>query len=171
MAILLVNWEAISAIATCVASLVVIIALIYGMQQLREMQRTRAVTVFLPLFQSLQTAAASRLRAQIYNDVPTDLSGITPEHEAIMNEVINQLDFLGFLTERNLIEFELIAPFFYGTTIRCWRRLEPYVQAQRQLRKTRFAWYFERLFIRCEQFVTDSRPEEEIALYQRPKTI
>jgi uncharacterized protein DUF4760 len=162
------DWVAITGVATLIQAIVVVIAVIYGIRQVKEAQRARAIAAFLPLFQALNSPESSALRRKLYTEIPNDRSQLTEEQENIVNGIVNQLDFLGFLTENGLLEFDLVAALYYGTIIRCWDHAYPYVEKQRELRKTHFAYYFEALNRRCLTYISSHRLGERIQTYKRP---
>ena len=164
------DWTAISGITALVQAVVVIIALVYGALQLRESAKSRSLSIFLPLYEELNSPKSVALRKKLYTETGGDPTLYTDEQEELINNIVNQLDFLGFLTQNKLIDFKLVAPLYYGTVIRCWEKASPYVLHQRDLRKTRFAYYFEFLYLKCKRYVRVHKSDEQILMYEKQKT-
>lgn len=163
------DWTAISGIAAIVQAIVVIIALVYAILQLKEASKARSLSVFLPLFEELNSPESVAQRKKLYTQIGSDPALYTDEQEELINNIVNQLDFLGFLTQNKLINFKLAAPLYYGTVIRCWEKSSAYVLHQRELRKTKFAYYFEFLYVKCKRYARIYKPDEQILTYQKQK--
>ena len=159
-------WIAFGAIGAMLQALVVMAVALFAKRQLRETQRARSVASFFPLFESINSAESAALRRRLHSEIRGDPAQYSDEEEDVVNGIVNQFDYLGFLAEKNLIDQDLVVAFYYGTVIRAWRSAEPYVDLQRSLRGTNFAGFFEGLKDQCLEFVETTLPDVPIKRFE-----
>lgn len=156
-----------SKIAQIVEMVVVVAAAITAYFHLHDSKKTRAIGFFLPLFNELNSPTSVENRKRLYEiDSKKDVRQLTPDEQVVINTVVNQLDFLGFLTKQGLIEQTLVLPLYYGTIIRCWEFSESYVLWQRSLRGTNFAEHFENLAEESHKYIDAYRHDEVVLTYR-----
>ncbi len=163
-----IDWTAVGAIATAVQTLAVIVALIYAVRQVKEANKARTISVFLPVYEQINSPESVANRKSLYNDLPHDVKLYSEGHNTLANTIVNQFDFLGYLSANHLADKYLILPLYYGTIIRCWEACLPYITHQRELRKVNFAEYFEFLYRHCLDFIVKN--EIPLATYKDEAT-
>lgn len=167
-----INWEAISAIAVLVQAIVIIVTVVYAALQHRELKKSRSVSAFLPFFDSINTGEMASMRSELYNNNTfNNPSSLDDDEEKIVNTVINQLDYLGFLTSKGLVDERFVCELYYGTVIRCWEHANPYITHQRKLRGTDFAEYFEKLNKDCIEYIRKEKGISDIDSYKKNELI
>ena len=155
--------QVVAAVATLLQTIVVIVAAIFGVHQLNESRRSRGVTAALDIFNRIHNREASQRRWRLYREIGPAYPDITHEQELVMQDVISDMYYLGYLVEEKLVEFRLVAGLYYGTAIRCWRACEPYIRDERARRGTKFAHYFEKFYLRCVEYMAEEHPDEYVA--------
>jgi Domain of unknown function (DUF4760) len=151
------------AIAALLQVLVLIIAALFAKHQISEMKSARSAAIYLSLYEEINSPEAVERRRIVYSSTHNHSVEDIPETvRKDINNLINQLDFLGFMVESDLVSLDLIAPFYYGTVIRCWDATREFVMSERLKRSTMFAEYFEKLFVHCKNYVARERPSEHV---------
>lgn len=162
--------EAVSAAAAVVQTVVVAIAAVYGLIQLAEARRARRVDTVLPIFDRLHSPEAAARRRRVYNEIGPAFPTLNSEQEAVMQEVISDFYLVGYLVERGLVEFALVADLYYGTVVRCWRACAPYIERDRERRGTRYASYFELFYYRCLSYGAETHSLEAVNTFRDEST-
>ena len=155
------------AVAALLQVAVLIVAALFAKHQISEMKSARSAAVYLSLYKEINSPEAVERRRIVYSS--TDKYSLEDLPDSIrkeINNLVNQLDFLGFMVDSNLVSFALIAPFYYGTVIRCWDATQQFVESERLKRSTMFAQYFETLAVRCKDYLIRERPSERV-YYQK----
>lgn len=147
-----ISWEAIVGITTLVQACVVVIAAFVAIRALAENRKHRALSAFIPLYEDLNSAEAVRLRQTVYNLSEISPAELLQEQSEAINQLVNKLDFLGFLIVGGFVQRDMAISLYYGTVIRSWKACQPYVNDQRKKRGTKFAEYFELLNRECVRY-------------------
>lgn len=147
-------WLAIAGLAAAVQAAVVVFAAYFGLQQVRESRRTRAASILFPLFVEFENREASDARYRLFHFLPEDLTTeLNREDSWTVYQVVRQLDFMGYLVDRGVVEFDLIAPYYAKRILDCWERTHDYVRVQRQRNNgSAFADHLEVLAKRCSVY-------------------
>jgi hypothetical protein len=129
----------------------VAVAAYYGLGQIREARRARTLTVLLPLFERLDSPEARKNRYLLFNTLPENLDGeLTSSENWVADRIVADYDLISNLVVAGLVDYEIIEFFYSKSFERCWRRLEPWVRRERQLRSGGpFASSFEAVAQRC----------------------
>jgi hypothetical protein len=56
-----------------------------------------------------------------------DIASLTPEQATSVEDVVDQLEFLGMLVDRQLLDYEVVAVFYRFSPPRVWRSAAPFV--------------------------------------------
>jgi hypothetical protein len=128
------NWEAISAISTFVATIVIVVTGIFAILQLREMRHSRRLELFIELFDYLSSPEARQNRKFVYTSLPTDPSQLTDQHFFKIDEVLSSLDRVWILIEQKQLEAKFIIDSYGEMFLRLWTILYPIVLYERKRR-------------------------------------
>ena len=154
--------DIISSTAASVQTVLLAAAAIYGARQLHEARRTRHLSLLIPLFQELNSRQSVDNRRQLYTSIAPKKSKATKEDENLVNDIVNQFDFLGYVSRKSVADVDLVLGLYYGTIIRCWRDSEWYVSKQRELRSSPFAAHFEWLNQEAIRFQLKHHPSAKL---------
>ena len=142
----------VTAVCSIVQTVLLCVAAVYGFRQVREARRNRQLTAAFPLFNAINSRESVEKRRALYLEVPNDATAANTQEKLLVNDVINQLDFLGYLTRVESLELNIVLGLYYGTIIRCWHHSAPYVQEERFTRETHFAEHFEWIASRAHEY-------------------
>ena len=84
------NWDAISAISTLVATLIILVTAVFAIMQLNEMKRSRRLELFMKLFEEYSSPQSRESRRYIYNELPREIDNSSIEDrmtESILMEL------------------------------------------------------------------------------------
>lgn len=130
-----------------------------AIQQIYETRKSTNAQIAMDLFRELRDKKTMAETRKIYA-LPDNFS--EPENEyqkEIIEYLISQLNFLGVLVEKGIIDKELAPDAYAGTTsLRCWYKLHKYIWEERCKRKY-FGEYFEGFTNRSCQYFKDNKIE------------
>jgi len=148
---LVTDW--LGSISTLVQAIVVIIAAVYALIQIREARSARRATVALHLFDQLNLEAAITRRRRLYAKFARRMSRLSPSEDREIGRIANEFTQLGFLVREGLVDERLAITLYYGAILRCGEILMPWVRQQRRAREDEFyADDFEDLYLRTLEF-------------------
>lgn len=139
-------WTVLSSISTAIASVVVIITLILSYRGLKETVRSRSLDALRETFQNLTAEDMSVSRRYVLTKdlpMPGKVSAEAYEH---MHKVWVAYDNLGIMIHNKLLPREIALSMFHDSIIKCWQKLEPYIQYEEFKRKTYYQIYFKELY-------------------------
>jgi hypothetical protein len=157
--------QVVGAAAAVIQAVVVVIAAIYALGQVRESKKSRSADIALHLFERLHNRSASERRRTLYQEIPAAYPTLTYEQDRIVQDVISDFYMVGYLVEEKLLDFELVAGLYYGSVIRTWQVTEQYIMHERSRRGTAYAHYFESLYRRCREYQLARRPTDDPTIY------
>lgn len=113
----------------------VVIGVVFGLVQLRQIRKQREVQAGIELLHLLQSpdTAATMLRL---HELPNDLSGkeirerLDDEFGSVL-ALMAYFESLGPLVARGHVPLDMYAEFYRGPTVMVWRKLRRYVEEQR----------------------------------------
>lgn len=147
------GWSVASAIATCVQTVILLGAAYFAVGQVREAGRSRKLAILMPLRYDIDSPAARHNRYMLFNELPEDLTSLDGAQDSVVDRVVVEYDHLGQLVRAQLIDFKLVALWYAPSTERCWRRVRPWVEQERERRGgASFAVAFEELAQRCIKY-------------------
>ena len=128
------NWEAVTAISTVVATMVILFTAVFAIMQLIEMKQSRRLEVFMRLFDELSSPHARENRAYIYNHLPADPSELKVEHFLKIDEVLSSFDRALIYMEQNQLEEQFVLDAYGEIFLRVWETLHPIILYERRRR-------------------------------------
>jgi len=145
---------ALSQIAQIVGNLAVVLALCFGMAQIRQFRRQRHDAAAIELMRSIedqQFTHAFRLIYPLPVDMPADeLRALGEEYEEAALALGARFESMGLLVYRDSLPMHLVEEIIGGAVVLLWQRLRPWVEANRReqghpLLFEWFQWLAERL--------------------------
>jgi hypothetical protein len=156
-----VSWEAVTAVAAVVTSLVIVVTAIVGFDQLKLFGAQRQDTAAVELVRSIQDDAFVEAYQLVYS-LPigieaTELRAKGDEYARAALTLGFRFEMLGVLVHRGAIPFDIVEDLVGGAVVGSWRRLGDTVRATR----TEKAWpmYLEWFQWLAEQFESRDRLE------------
>jgi len=146
--------SALSQLAQVLGGVAVVVALVFGIVQIRQFRRQRLDAAALELMRSLQDREfthAFRLIYALPDDIPaSDLRALGVEHEEAALALGTRFETMGLLVYRDSVPIELLEELIGGAIVILWRKLRPWVEAGRiegghPLLFEWFQWLAERL--------------------------
>lgn len=143
-----------SQLAQILGGAAVVIAIVFGITQVRQFQQQRLDAAALELMRTLQDhefAHAFGLIYQAAGSLDRDaLRALGPEHEDAAISIGSRLEAMGLLVFRGNIPIDLVEEIIGGTAVLLWRALRPWVEQLRAEKKHEllfewFQWLAERL--------------------------
>ena len=143
-----------SELAQILGGTAVVIAIVFGITQMRQFQQQRLDSAALELMQAMQDREfthAFKLIYPIIGSVDGDaLRALGPEHEDAAISLGSTLEAMGLLVFRGSIPIDLVEEMIGGTTVLLWRQLRPWVEQLRAEKNHRllfewFQWLAERI--------------------------
>jgi hypothetical protein len=113
----------------------VVIGVIFGLVQLRQIRKQREVQAGIELLHLLQSPDTAKTMLQLH-ELPNDLSGVQIK-ERLGDEfgsvlaLMAYFESLGPLVARGHVPLDMYAEFYRGPTVIVWRKLRRYVEEQR----------------------------------------
>lgn len=129
-------WTAVGAVSGCLATVTVIVALFFARGQVREARLARDAMVlqtFRDRYHSEERRAfRRRIRDGEFGPAEDfDRRNLDPDDDMRFGIIIDELEFLAVMVERNLLDFDLVVAAFRNTPPAMWRYLEPSVRRAR----------------------------------------
>jgi len=134
-------WPMLEALSTAAAVAQVFGGGVVALWQLRDTADSRNLGIYNEIFERLMSSENIEARRWIYTNLPEDprsgIEGLTEAGQRHVKSVLNSLDHLGFLLEQDWITGEgeeaiirWVSPF----VVKCWARLEPYIDFEAERR-------------------------------------
>jgi hypothetical protein len=140
------SWEMTSALSSVVATTILMITVPYASRQLREARLARTLPLLAEFQEKYNAPALRALRQRIFSGDVTGHVGLTEPDRADLDQIVEILEFIGFLVDKDLVDFDLVHSIFLSPDL-VWSGLEPGVLEYRQ-KSPRYAYHFERLAMR-----------------------
>jgi hypothetical protein len=131
-------WSAIAALGTAFTALIVVLALLYARSQVREARLERNASL-LRAFQDTYHAASMRqfrlrlLGGEFGTAETFDQARMTDADRLQYWGLVDELEFLGVLVDRGLLDFELVVAAFRYTPPQIWQHIRSYTMRQREV--------------------------------------
>ena len=119
-----------------IETLAVVIGVVFGLIQLRQLRHQREVQAGLELLAPLQSPEIAEALI-IVNDLPDNLTGdeLRQRLGAQFNPSMATLahfECLGPIVARGHVPIEMYAEFYRGPTVLCWKKFKRYIEHERQ---------------------------------------
>jgi hypothetical protein len=130
-------WAAVGAISGSLATVTVIVALFFARRQILEAKLARDAAVLQTFQDRYHSKERREFRRRIRNGEfgPPDLfdrGNLPAEDDMQFGILMDELEFLAVLVDRDLLAFDLVVAAFRNTPPRMWRYLEPSVRERRR---------------------------------------
>jgi hypothetical protein len=157
-----------SQIAQIVGNLAVVLALCFGMAQIRQFRRQRHDAAAIELMRSIedqQFTHAFRLIYPLPVDMPVEeFRALGPDYEEAALALGARFESMGLLVYRDSLPMHLVEEIIGGAVVLLWQRLRPWVEANR--REQGHPLLFEWFQWLSERFEERGRPSE-VPAYDR----
>lgn len=153
-------------ITSCMQTIIMTLATIYALKQLKESETTRRSQIGFYFVSRLNDATARKRRYEVYGRIcRKKITKLSKKDEEILGLVANEFHSLGYMVNCELVDKDLVLGLYYGTVARLWKAMVPWITIQREKRGTKYAEYFEYLAILSEEYIELKRPTESPQLF------
>lgn len=144
------TWTAINAVSAAIGSVVVIVASFFAYSQIREARLSRHVHLLISFQEKYHANGARHFRYRLLSGEfgspevfdPTRMS--TEDFHSFW-QLHDQLEMLGILVEKGLLDFDLVLACFHRSPPQVWSAIEPYILDRRRRSSPLEGRNFERL--------------------------
>ena len=136
-----------SQLAQILSGIAVVIAIVFGMAQIRQYQQQRLDAAALELMLSMQDREFTHAFGLIYPMVDSvgraELRALGPEHEDAALALATRFETVGLLVFRGSIPISLVEEIVGGAAVILWGKLKPWAAELRaeQKHELLFEWY------------------------------
>lgn len=130
-------WEAVAALSGAVSASVVVAGALYAHLQLREARLSRNASLLLDIRDRYHTPESREVRRRLLAGdfgAPQTLNvdALPPSDFHAFWDLLDQLELVGLLVERRLLDVDLVTSVFHRSPPRIWQAVEPYIRARRR---------------------------------------
>jgi hypothetical protein len=137
-------WTVVSAISASVSALVVVAAAVYGVMEVSELKKARAVQSLLALYVQYMLPELTDIRRRL---LAGELSNATklsdPDREELVN-LLGLLELIAVLVDRGLLDAELVSAMFQSLPDAV-DQAKPYIELRRKSQQPDYAALSEKL--------------------------
>lgn len=130
--------EWITALAAVASTVIVTMAAVAGLVQLREMTKQRRLEVFMHLADQISGDDARGVRQQVYDRVAYAPMPPTSDDLFVADAALSSLDRLWILTHEKMLDRDTVLQYYGEMICRLWIALRPLVEFERTRRGP---WY------------------------------
>jgi len=144
----------VSAIATVVATVSVVVGVIFTVLELRHMTRTRQTDLIMRMYENVSSREATELLFRVGSSKFASFEDYAKKYGLTdAAEAIGIFERVGLLLEQNLIDIRLMDRLFGGMVATMWEKLGPVVHGMRKaLRQPYLGMHFEYLYYRMRVY-------------------
>ncbi|WP_437039678.1 DUF4760 domain-containing protein [Streptomyces sp. enrichment culture] len=124
-------WDAIGAVSSALSTMSVVTALVFAARQVREAKDSRAMATLLAVHKECQSPTLNKIRRRLRDGDLGDLSRLNAEDRSDLSDLLQQLELVGFLVERGLVELE-DAESIFPNLPRTYAKAWPYIAHRRE---------------------------------------
>ncbi len=139
-------WNAIAAISTLIASVVIVITALIAVIQLREMKRATIAQAFATILTYLRAPEAREARRVLVHTEQADFSKWTDEQIQKSELACSTWDAIGILLRREVVDPKMVTKEWRDSITRCWEHAVPMTMEFRRDRGFDFWDDFEWLY-------------------------
>jgi Domain of unknown function (DUF4760) len=154
--------------AAGIQTFVVVAGGIFALIQLRIAAKARRNSVAVVMLDHVGNFEANTRRRYVYRQIVPRLDNPTDDDEAVLSQVANEFQVLGFLVSEKVIDPKFVLELYYGSVVRSWNAMKPWIMDRRRRQGTKYGDWFENLKDRSEKYILDNRPDEYPILVSRP---
>jgi hypothetical protein len=160
-------WVMTESLSLAVAAATVLSAGFVAYRELSEAASSRHMEIADRLFGELNSPENIAARRWVFQNLGGDpeagVQVMTEEARAAIKQVLNSLDHVAFLTQAGWIPDEIIMPWMQPMIDKCWEKLAPYVNYERQRRnETNYYKYVGELARRCHAWQVKNSPDWKV---------
>ena len=139
-----VPWDAVAAVSTALATVVLIVAAVYAAVQVHEVRVARTLELLLAFHDRYNSTGARRFRRRLFQGQVPAPDALSDDERDALEATLNTLEFVGLLVDRKLLPFEAVAHVFSASPVRVWQGASSYIEASRRTVPS-YALFLERL--------------------------
>lgn len=160
------DWTAVGAISSMVATIALIVSLFFIWYQLREANKSRQAEAFFRLIDFLQSEEIRQAREHLLNLKKPQFVDWTKDDIAISERVCNSYNRIGLMISEGMIPARIVLPRWHFSIQACWVAAQPMVAEYRATRSGDWWNDFERLYKRARE----SYPKDMEVIVVTPPT-
>src|SRR5438552_812894 len=123
------SWTIVSSISTAVAAVLVAIAALVAIYQLREMKTARKMDALMRAFDEASNTETSQARRQVLASYQLPAPGEVPDDlYDMMRTAWLAYDKIGIMVAHKMIPKPLIMEAYFESIISTWQKLKPYIE-------------------------------------------
>ncbi|MFD9081628.1 DUF4760 domain-containing protein [Streptomyces erythrochromogenes] len=143
-------WAGVAAVSAAIGTIVVTVAASFAYSQIKEARRARHLSLLLSFQEKYHSPAARAFRHRLLSGEfgppeEFDPSRLNVDDFHSFWQLHDQLEMLGVLVDRGLLDFDLVLACFHRSPPRVWAAVEPYILTRRTLASPLEGQNFERL--------------------------
>lgn len=156
-------WASVAAVSAAISAIVVIVASFFAYSQIREARSARHVSLLLAFQEKYHSPVARSFRYRLLSGEfgppdEFDPSGLNADDFHSFWQLHDQLEMLGVLVDRRLLEFDLVLACFHRSPPQVWAAIEPYILTRRTVASPLEGQNFEKLVRRYHAASTLQAP-------------
>jgi hypothetical protein len=159
--------NALSAASTVIASIVVVVAAVLAFFELKHMARDATVSALSIVLNELGIQEVSRARHSLLTYPLPKVETLSDDKADYwrLHAVWTSFDKVGAMVHFELIPRDIILELYCESIIRCWHRLKPYIERERErLGHDQYQKYFEELYHTAVEYKGETYGREDLAL-------
>lgn len=143
-------WASVAAVSAAISAIVVIVASFFAYSQIREARSARHVSLLLAFQEKYHSPMARSFRYRLLSGEfgppeEFDPSRLNVDDFHSFWQLHDQLEMLGVLVDRRLLEFDLVLACFHRSPPQVWAAIEPYILTRRTVASPLEGQNFEKL--------------------------
>ena len=148
-----IDWNIITAISTAFMGLVILVAAIVAVRQLKEIRRSRQLDAFTNLIQFVQREDIREARAILMEELSKkDFTDWSKDEIKQAEKACHTYDSAGIMWLRKYIDRKLdVAKEWHDSIVKCWEAACPMITKYRGERGDDFWYYFEELYKKAKK--------------------
>lgn len=149
-------WASVAAVSAAIGTIVVIVASFFAYSQVREARSARHVSLLISFQEKYHSPAARSFRYRLLSGEfgppeEFDPTRLNVEDFHSFWQLHDQLEMLGVLVDRGLLDFDLVLAGFHRSPPQVWAAIEPYILTRRTLASPLEGQNFEKLVWRYRE--------------------
>jgi hypothetical protein len=143
-------WSAIAAISAACGTLIVLAAAVYAYLQVREARLARTMSILWAFHDRYHSDPLRTFRRRLIGGELGGLDQLDAADIGMLANLIDQLEFLGILVNRKLLDFDLVVTVFPYSPPRVRKAVESYILPRRR-QPPHYGAHFEEFIRRYRQ--------------------
>jgi len=140
------GWDALTAVSTAIATVVVLVTGLLLFMQLREMKKATVAACFSSIVSLLQAERVRNARAVLTNVNEKDFTKWTANQIKLAEIACSTYDTVGIMLRKKVIDDKMVTAEWRNSIIQCWEHAQPMIASYRQKRGNDFWDDFEWLY-------------------------